>query len=136
MTQFDCPIQVELHVPDFGPVHEFYGAFGFAPAKGAPQDDDYLVLALGNQVICFWPGNDELKEQPYFSRFDSNTKRGFGVELVIRVDDLDAAYATAADFDCVVESLTMQPWGMRDFRVEDPFGFYLRFTDGDYIIQD
>jgi len=30
----------------------------------------------------------------------------------------------------VVEPLRMRPWGARDFRIADPFGYYLRITEG------
>jgi hypothetical protein len=28
----------------------------------------------------------------------------------------------------------MQPWGVKDFRIEDPFGFYLRITERHNIL--
>lgn len=53
-----------------------------------------------------------------------------GVELVLEVDDLDAehAHVTAADWP-LAEDLTDRPWGLRDFRLLDPSGYYLRITD-------
>ncbi len=119
---------VELHVPDFEKVKEFYGAFGFVPVRREPPDPEYLVLQAHGVSIAFWPGNEKWREQSYFSRFDPETKRGFGVEIVLAVEDIDVAYRIAQQLHCVVEELTLQSWGLRDFRVEDPFGYYLRFT--------
>ena len=53
-----------------------------------------------------------------------------GVELVLEVDDV------AAERDRVVsagwpldEDLQDRPWGLTDFRVLDPAGYYLRVTN-------
>jgi lactoylglutathione lyase len=53
-----------------------------------------------------------------------------GVELVLEVDDV------AGERDRVVaagwpleEDLQGRPWGLTDFRVLDPAGYYLRITD-------
>jgi lactoylglutathione lyase len=53
-----------------------------------------------------------------------------GVELVLEVDDI------AVERDRVVaarwpleEDLQDRPWGLRDFRVLDPAGYYLRITN-------
>ena len=36
----------------------------------------------------------------------------------------------------VVEEPKLKPWGKWDFRIEDPFGFYLRVGETDNIIDD
>jgi lactoylglutathione lyase len=53
-----------------------------------------------------------------------------GVELVLEVDDV------AGEHDRVVaagwpleEDLQDRPWGLTDFRILDPAGYYLRITD-------
>jgi catechol 2,3-dioxygenase-like lactoylglutathione lyase family enzyme len=52
-----------------------------------------------------------------------------GVELVLEVDDLDEEYArvTAARWP-LAEDLADRPWGLRDFRLLDPSGYYWRIT--------
>ena len=52
-----------------------------------------------------------------------------GVELVLEVDDLDEEYArvTAAPWP-LTEDLADRPWGLRDFRLLDPSGYYWRIT--------
>jgi lactoylglutathione lyase len=52
-----------------------------------------------------------------------------GVELVLEVDDLDQDYARviAARWP-LAEDLADRPWGLRDFRVLDPSGYYWRIT--------
>jgi lactoylglutathione lyase len=52
-----------------------------------------------------------------------------GVELVLEVDDLDAAHAHVLNSGWpLVEDLTDRPWGLRDFRLVDPHGYYWRIT--------
>ncbi len=122
---------VELHVPDFDPAERFYAALGFAVAwrNDGSGHDGYLVMQKGGVALCFWPGNDSVTTQSYFGKFPSDTPRGYGVEVIVMVDDLDETYAAALRLGAVVDVLTMKPWGLRDFRVVDPFGYYLRFND-------
>jgi predicted enzyme related to lactoylglutathione lyase len=53
-----------------------------------------------------------------------------GVELVLEVDDVtaerDRIVAAGWPLD---EDLRARPWGMTDFRILDPSGYYLRITD-------
>src|ERR1700733_7034791 len=53
-----------------------------------------------------------------------------GVELVLEVDDVTAERdrVTAAGWP-LVEGLQDRPWGLKDFRILDPAGYYLRITD-------
>jgi lactoylglutathione lyase len=53
-----------------------------------------------------------------------------GVEIVLEVDDVDAEEgAVGAAGWPVDEPITARPWGLRDFRILDPDGYYLRITD-------
>lgn len=54
-----------------------------------------------------------------------------GVELVLEVADLDAAHSRVRDSHWPFDAdLADQPWGLRDFRVLDPDGYYWRVTNG------
>lgn len=123
--------QVELHVPAFEPVKAFYGALGFAVAREERGDrgDGYLVLRRGPNVLRFWPGSDAAGRHEHFGSLPASSPRGYGVEVVIVVEDLDAVYAAARDVARIVAPLQERPWGLRDFRVLDPFGYYLRITE-------
>lgn len=129
-------LHVELHVPEFESVKRFYGELGFSIAwqSDAPGEGGYLVMEKNAVVICFWPGNESINAQPYFKDFPEGTRRGFGVELVIMVDDLDDTYLRAQQLGAVVEELKMKPWGLRDFRAADPFGYYLRFNEAHDVL--
>jgi len=123
-------ILLELHVPDFEKVKEYYEKLGFDIIwERKPEGfKGYLILKMEDNILCFWAGNEHVYEQSYFKRFPKDTKRGYGVEIVIMVDDVEAYYSKVKGFANVVEELVLQPWGLKDFRVEDPFGYYLRIT--------
>jgi lactoylglutathione lyase len=123
-------IILELHVPDFGKVKDFYGKLGFKVVWEREPDGfkGYLVMRMGKSILCFWAGNEEVYNHPYFKRFSKDTKRGYGVEVVIFVENIEEYYEKVKKFANVVEELILQPWGDKDFRIEDPFGYYLRFS--------
>ena len=52
-----------------------------------------------------------------------------GVEIVLEVDDLAAfrARVQAAGYP-LAQDLQRRPWGLTDFRLHDPAGYYLRIT--------
>jgi lactoylglutathione lyase len=52
-----------------------------------------------------------------------------GVELVLEVDDIDAEHdRISATAWPIAEGLAPRPWGLRDFRLVDPDGYYWRIT--------
>lgn len=137
-------LQVELHVPDFNIVLDFYGKLGFRTVWQRSNGDsgDYLVMERAGTILSFWPGNDQVFNQSYFNRFPKDTKRGFGVEIVITVEDVQKLHDEIKSFAKIVNPLVKRAWGLWDFRIEDPFGYYLRITephditDNTYAIPD
>lgn len=56
------------------------------------------------------------------------------MEIVLELDDRDELrelYHRCQARGVVVAALREQPWGLEDFRVVDPDGYYLRVTHGD-----
>lgn len=54
---------------------------------------------------------------------------GRGVELVVAVEDIAAAHTRAVGSSLAeVSELVTQSWGLTDFRVVDPDGYYIRIT--------
>jgi len=129
-------LQLELHVEDFAPIKEYYGNLGFEVVwQREPEAfKGYLVISMNGNILCFWGGNEQVFDQPYFKRFHQETPRGYGVEVVVMVNDIQAYYETVKDKANVVEPLVQQPWGLWDFRCVDPAGYYLRFTSEHNIL--
>ena len=124
-------IYLELHVPDFEVTKEFSGKLGFSVVweHKPDQKKGYLVIRRKDSILCFWPGNEKVYEQNYFRQFPRNTVRGYGVEIVIPIEDIEIFYKQVKNFANVADTLEIQPWGLKDFRIIDPFGYYLRFTE-------
>lgn len=76
----------------------------------------------------FWSGG-----HPFSGKL-TGSGQGLGIEIGIVVADLDKAYAAALKFKDkgwpISTGIVRRPWGVRDFRVLAPDGYYLRFTEG------
>lgn len=125
---------IELHVADFEPVKKFYGGLGFKILweYEASSTNGYLMMQLEENMIGFYCGTDKVYNHKHFGQFPKSTPRGYGVELGFFVTEpIDEYYEKVQENykDKIVEELKLQPWGQKDFRITDPFGFYLRFSE-------
>lgn len=132
---------IELHVPNFEVAREFYGFLGFVPVLEHPiteTEPGYLVLKRhddeGDTILNFYGGNEKVYNQSYFKNFPKDTKRGYATEVTIPVAHVDDFYNEVAPkikdhINRPVMDKKDGDMSWRDFRVEDPFGFYLRFTE-------
>src|SRR5437660_3115836 len=80
-------------------------------------------------VLNFYGGSRKVYSHSYFGRFKKTTKCGYGVEIIIPVDRVERIYKGVRKFAKIVQPLQLKKWGRRDFRIVDPFGFYLRITE-------
>jgi len=119
-------VYIELHVPDFKKAIEFYSRLGF---KLLWRTEDYLVMKRMKSVLNFYGGSQKVYSHSYFGRFKKTTKCGYGVEIIIPVDRVEQLYKNVGKFARIVQPLQLKKWGRRDFRIVDPFGFYLRITE-------
>jgi len=69
---------------------------------------------------------------PFHEKLNGNSQ-GLGVEIGLVVADLDQTYAAAIKHKDkgwkISTGIMHRPWGVRDFRVLSPDGYYLRFTE-------
>ena len=119
-------VYIELHVPDFKKTIKFYSRLGF---KLLWRTEDYLVMKRRKSVLSFYGGSQKVYNHSYFGRFKKPTKCGYGVEIIIPVDQVERFYESVKKFAKIVQPLQLKKWGRRDFRIVDPFGFYLRITE-------
>ncbi len=125
---------LELHVPDFDITENFYSQLGFKtlwkrdPKQEREPETGYLVMQMEDNIICFWCGTDAVYAQSYFQQFPQNTPRGYGVELVLQTSNLEALYQKFENHPNITSKLQTRPWGLQDFRLTDPWGYYLRIT--------
>ena len=124
-------LRFELFVDDVAATVRFYQAtIGLRPSDGWTPDG-YVRLYAGAVSIGV-QHHASLPSEHHFSPAHLAGPRGVGAEIVIEVDDVDTAYALASRqaerYGGRVEPLANQPWGLRDFRLIDPDGYYLRVT--------
>ncbi|MBU2669151.1 VOC family protein [Actinoplanes bogorensis] len=119
-------LRMELFVDDTDASVRFYcDVLGFQVDRRA---EDYVSLRRGAVVLGLGP----MAKLPVTRQRLSGDK-GTGVEIVLEVDDRDqlrALYEHCQLRATISDELRMQPWGLYDFRLADPDGYYLRITHG------
>ena len=121
-------LRLELFALDMEASIAFYTrVLGFELARH--ELGDYASLRLGGVVLGIGPVTKLPEEGGYFGREIATLRRGLGVEIVIEVDDVDGCQErVATSGHPILEPLRDRPWGLRDFRISDPDGYYLRVT--------
>jgi lactoylglutathione lyase len=122
-------LRVEVFVADLDRAVDFYArVLGFALARRDPGGADgtrpYASLARGAVAVgALEVGDRAAGVAPALRR------PWTGVELVLEVDDVGAArdHAVGSGWP-LEEDLVARPWGLTDFRLLDPDGYYWRVT--------
>lgn len=131
---------IELHVADFNKVKEFYSFLDFETAhENIPAEQPgYLVLKrksdIGDTLLNFYGGDDRVYNQSFFKKFSKETPRGYATEITIPLSNINLEYEkikNIAPFAIVRELKECADVGMKwkDFRMIDPFGYYIRVTE-------
>ncbi|MFA6198577.1 MAG: hypothetical protein WC734_05540 [Patescibacteria group bacterium] len=129
---------LELHVPDFVKARKFYSTFNFHQISYIPAGSElgYMVLAridtIGKTCINFYGDNERVARHTHFADYPTGTPRGYAVEITIPVSNVEELWKLAnsvLDSSQIAQPLELKRWGKKDFRVVDPFGFYVRFTE-------
>lgn len=117
-------LRVELFVRDVARSAAFYrDVLGFQILRQGPTGYTSIGregVTLGLNAIAHLPDDHPARPRP-------GEPLGRGVELVVVVTDLETLHAHAAR-QAQVSALVAQPWGLTDFRLLDPDGYYLRVT--------
>lgn len=113
-------LRIEIFPADLARSIEFYQRLGFT-VQGIKDDPPYASLVMGSVRIGMAeaePVAPELRSYPAMT------------EIVIEVDDIQAYLDQVVAQGIVpAEPLQMREWGLIDFRVFDPDGYFLRFTN-------
>ncbi len=118
-------LRLELFPADVDSTVAFYvGVLGFSITKDdRPTGGRYVAVRRDGVLVG-------LAEAPVAGDSPEARRPPTGVEIVVEVDDVraerDRIVAAGWPLDSDLEE---RPWGLTDFRVLDPDGYYLRFTN-------
>jgi hypothetical protein len=117
---------VELYVEEPAYyVRIFAGALGFEVVR---DEGDFVELRSARAIVLL-NRFDEPDEGHPFADYRASRRRGLGVEIGIVSERVHDAWAAAKAIEgCVVSDVVEQEWGMTDFRITTPHGYYLRVT--------
>jgi uncharacterized glyoxalase superfamily protein PhnB len=118
--------RLELFVDDLAASIDFYSrVFGFRLCE--QQVDGYTPMINGEVSLSLNLRANLPDEHPIQAIVGE--RLGRGIELVLEVNDIKAMYqrVRSANWPLSAE-LQHQPWGLTDFRVLDPDGYYWRIT--------
>lgn len=116
----DASLRVEFFPGDVDVTTAFYERLGFKITGRNDGPPRYASISMGAVRIGLCeadPINPVRRAYPVLT------------EIVIEVDDLHALYERIVGQGIdLTEDLRKRDWGLIDFRVTDPDGYYLRFT--------
>lgn len=120
-------VRLELFVRDPAASAAFYrDVLDFAIERKVPGQ--HIVARRGAVTIGL--GLIDRLQPPHPLRpLSRDERRGIGVEIVLEVDDVRTCHARVLETGWPLNGpLQERSWGLTDFRILDPDGYYLRIT--------
>ena len=113
----------ELFVADAEVSARFYTTLGFTIVQTNP--DGYTTLQSGPAIIALSPVSTWLP----LGWFRFLRHPPLGTEIVLYTRQLQALRERLVESGYAPGAIARQPWGLRDFRVDDHDGYYVRVTE-------
>ncbi|WP_156291880.1 VOC family protein [Oceanobacillus salinisoli] len=119
-------LRMELFVKDIEKSMEFYSnVLGFS----LPKDTNKSYISVRNDEVVIGLGEMKNLPESHPLKAPDGQQIGLGVEIVLEVEDVKAVYNKVLAKEYPIQArLTRRPWGLKDFRIMDPDGYYLRIT--------
>jgi 4-hydroxyphenylpyruvate dioxygenase-like putative hemolysin len=115
---------VELYVPDPAYYVRLFRALGFEPTR---DEGDFVELRSRRAIVLLNRFDDPDPGHPF--EHYRTARCGVGVEIGLFCEDLEASWTRARQIEgCQVTEIVRQEWGMTDYRILTPHGYYLRVT--------
>ncbi len=121
-------IRFELFTADTKRSVDFYtNVLGFKEVRTDIEGDYHQMV---NDDVHIGIGSAEkLYAGHHFRPEVISERKGLGVEIVLEVDDIEGLYNEVRSKGYPIErELGKREWGLVDFRIVDPDGYYLRPT--------
>jgi lactoylglutathione lyase len=117
---------VELYVEEPAYyVRIFRDALGFDVTR---DEGDFVELRTARAIVLLNKFDDPDAGHP-FEHYRAERRRGLGVEIGVVTEKIHEAWSAAKAVEgCTVSDVVTQEWGMTDFRILTPHGYYLRVT--------
>jgi lactoylglutathione lyase len=108
----------------------FYAKLGFSVV--AKTSYGYVTLQSGPVVIALSPvASIDSHDTASLSKL---RRPPVGVEIVLyTTENLEKKHARLRSLGLKPTDIRLQPWGVRDFRITDPGGYYIRISEGHAI---
>jgi lactoylglutathione lyase len=122
-------IRFELFVADLERSLMFYRdvlEFTVDCARVSSVTRTYIPIVNG--PVRLGLGSLEQLGTDHYFHSESPAGRGVGVEIVLEVSDLFWYASRAEAAGVMLEPVQLRPWGLTDFRLADPDGYYIRVT--------
>jgi predicted enzyme related to lactoylglutathione lyase len=127
-NQKGMKLRVELFTTDMEKSVNFYTNVLDFKMEGSAINHSYQPVKKGNVTLGIGPLS-KLSEDHHFNPKDGTIQKGYGVEIVLEVDNVTEVYEQVESSGYPIHGpLKTQPWGLTDFRLVDPDGYYLRIT--------
>lgn len=124
----NASLRLELFTSDIEQSVNFYKNILNFSIEGDSINQSYQQVIRGSVILGIGP-EAKLPEDHFLKLKESDSRRGIGVEIVLEVDDVLAAYQRVKQSDYPIHAeLQDRPWGLTDFRLIDPDGYYVRVT--------
>ncbi|RWZ58593.1 glyoxalase [Halobacillus fulvus] len=119
-------LRLELFVQDIEESVRFYErVLGFVAPYGVNKE----YTSITNGEVTLGLGKMVKLEETHPLKAGVQEAKGKGVEIVLQVEDLQATYERVRSTGYEIETeLGDRPWGLADFRLIDPDGYYIRIS--------
>ncbi|OZU87123.1 hypothetical protein CIL03_18230 [Virgibacillus indicus] len=119
-------LRLELFVESLEKSVEFYSN---VLEFNLPEEINKSYVSISNGDVVLGLGEMKNLPESHPLKVSHEQQIGLGVEIVMEVDDVKEFYDKVVAIRYPIQTeLTKRPWGLEDFRIIDPDGYYIRIT--------
>ncbi|MDC6404659.1 MULTISPECIES: VOC family protein [Maribacter] len=124
----NASLRLELFSSNVERSVNFYSKILNFSIEGDSINQSYQQVINGAVILGIGP-EAKLPGDHYLKLKENDSRRGIGVEIVLEVDDVLSVYQRVKRSGYPIHAeINDRPWGLTDFRLIDPDGYYIRIT--------